>query len=57
MTDTKHPENNKMTNQQTAALLEAVKIIVENTPDDEKKLEAIERIQDKLKNPDTDAQP
>lgn len=40
-----------MTNGETLALLEAVKIIIERADTKEEEIEAINRIQDKLKGP------
>ena len=51
MEEKKKHEVNGMTNKQTIALLEAIKIIVEQNPDPEAIKNVLDRIQDVLKNP------
>lgn len=48
--DRKHEVKN-MTNKQAAGLLEAIKIIAEKATTKEEVIEAIDRIQDKMKEP------
>ena len=49
--DERKNEELNMTNQQTAGLLEALKIIAEKADSIDEVIEAIERIQDKIKEP------
>ena len=49
--DDRKREVKSMTNKQTTGLLEAIKIIAEKAQTKEEVIEAIERIQDKMKEP------